>query len=103
MTLALASTMPAIGQTILEEDFETGLTQSAKTPLTRTEGWTTIDSYKGTDKTYNWYNYYADPTSQAGPTLSGANCAACDGPISSGATVDGQGHVKKSCSHPSST
>ena len=83
MTLALASTMPAIGQTILEEDFETGLTQSAKTPLTRTEGWTTIDSYKGTDKTYNWYNYYADPTSQAGPTISGANCAACAGPISS--------------------
>ena len=91
MTLALASTMPAIGQTILEEDFETGLTQPAKTPLTRTEGWTTIDSYKGTNTTYNWYNYYADPTSQAGPTLSGANCAACDGPISSGNTVDGQG------------
>ena len=42
MTLALASTMPAIGQTILEEDFETGLTQSAKTPLTRTEGWTPL-------------------------------------------------------------
>lgn len=91
MTLALASTMQAIGQTILEEDFETGLTQSAKTPLTRTEGWTTIDSYKGDNTTYNWYNYYADPTSQAGPTLSGANCAACDGPISSGAKVDGQG------------
>lgn len=91
MTLALASTMPAIGQTILEEDFETGLTQSAKTPLTRTEGWTTIDSYKGTNMEYNWYNYYADPTSQAGPTLSGANCAACDGPTSSGAKVDGQG------------
>lgn len=91
LTLLMASMMPTKGQTILEEDFETGLTKSTKEPLTRTEGWTTIDSYKGTNTTYNWYNYYADPTSQAGPTLSGGNCAACDGPISSGASVDGQG------------
>ena len=103
MTLALASTMPAIGQTILEEDFETGLTQSAKTPLTRTEGWTTIDSYKGTDKTYNWYNYYADPLHK--PVLP------FQAPTAQPATVLSQvatpltvrDHVKKSCSHPSST
>ena len=91
LTLLTASMMPAKGQTILEEDFETGLTKSAKTPLTRNEGWTTINSYTGENMTYNWYNYYCDPTGQAGPTLSGANCAACDGPISTGNNVDGQG------------
>lgn len=83
MALLMASTMPTQAQTILEEDFETGTTKSAKTPLTRGEGWTTIDSYKGEKMEYNWFNYYSDPEGTTGPTLSGANCAACDGPISS--------------------
>ena len=71
LTLLTASMMPAQGQTILEEDFETGSTKSTRDQLTRNQGWTTIDSYKGDNLEYNWYNYYADPTSQAGPTLSG--------------------------------
>lgn len=91
LTLLMASMMPTKGQTILEEDFETGLTKSTKEPLTRTEGWTTVSSYKGDKMEYNWFNYYCDPNSEGGPTLFGGNCAACDGPISSGASVDGQG------------
>ena len=83
--------MPTQAQTILQEDFETGNTTSAKTPLTTTEGWTVINSYNGDNMKYNWYNYYSDPSNEGGPTLSGGNCAACDGPIASGASVDGQG------------
>ena len=67
-------------QTILEEDFETGATTSQASPLTRGTGWTTVNSYSGSDYRYNWYNYYSDPEGQSGPTLSGAGCAACDGP-----------------------
>ena len=65
--------------TILEEDFETGEKASKASPLTRGEGWTTQNTYKGDDYQYNWYNYYRDPESTGGPTISGANCAACDG------------------------
>ena len=67
MALLMASTMPTQAQTILEEDFETGTTKSAKTPLTRGEGWTTIDSYKGEKWTvaayilYDGEYYYSDP------------------------------------------
>ena len=91
MTLAVASMMPTQAQTILQEDFETGVTKSAKTPLATHDGWTVINSYQGDKMEYSWYNYYSDPTGKSGPTLSGANCAACDGPITSGANVDGQG------------
>ena len=90
LALMLTSTMSVQAQTILEEDFETGTTASAKTPLTRGEGWTTIDSYKGTNMRYNWFNDYKDPTAESGPTISGANCAACDGPINVN-VVDGSG------------
>ena len=90
MTLLVASLMPTQAQTILEEDFETGTTKSAKTPLTHGDGWTTINSYTGENMLYNWFNYYADPESQAGPTLSGANCAACDAPVNVN-PVDGSG------------
>ncbi len=69
-------------QTILEEDFEVGATESKSTPLTRGEGWTTVNSYSGTKMEYNWYNYYSDPESQSGSVISGSGCAACDGPIS---------------------
>ena len=90
LALLLTSAMTAQAQTILEEDFETGATAPAKTPLTRGEGWTTIDSYKGEKMTFNWYNEYRDPTSQSGPIISGANCAACDAPINVN-PVDGSG------------
>ena len=90
MTLLVASLVPTQAQTILEEDFETGTTKSAKTPLTHGDGWTTINSYTGENMLYNWFNYYADPESQAGPTLSGANCAACDAPVNVN-PVDGSG------------
>lgn len=75
-------------QTILEEDFETGATVSQSSPLTRGEGWTTVNSYSGDNIRYNWFNEYRDPSSQSGPTISGAGCAACDGPISG---TDGAG------------
>lgn len=90
LALLLTSAMTAQAQTILEEDFETGATASAKTPLTRGEGWTTVDTYKGSKMEYNWFNYYSDPTKEGGATISGAGCAACDGPISSG-SGDGVG------------
>ena len=90
LALLLTSAMTAQAQTILEEDFETGATASAKTPLTRGEGWTTIDTYKGSEMKYNWFNYYSDPTKDGGATISGAGCAACDGPMSTG-SGDGVG------------
>lgn len=90
LALLLTSAMTAQAQTILEEDFETGATASAKTPLTRGEGWTTVDTYKGSEMKYNWFNYYSDPTKDGGATISGAGCAACDGPISTG-SGDGVG------------
>jgi len=86
LALSLTTTQ---AQTILEEDFETGVTTSQSAPLTRGEGWTVISSYQGGNYLYNWFNYYSDPEGTGGPTLSGANCAACDGPISSNA--DGAG------------
>lgn len=79
---------PMQAQTILEEDFETGATVSQSSPLTRGEGWTTVNSYSGDNIRYNWFNEYRDPSSQSGPTISGAGCAACDGPISG---TDGAG------------
>ena len=87
---ALLSVVALQAQTILEEDFETGATKSQSTPLTRGEGWEVVSSYSGTNYTYNWYNYYSDPESQSGSTISGAGCAACDGPISTN-TTDGSG------------
>ena len=87
---ALLSVVALQAQTILEEDFETGATKSQSTPLTRGEGWKVVSSYSGTNYTYNWYNYYSDPESQSGSTISGAGCAACDGPISTN-TTDGSG------------
>lgn len=88
MTILCALAQPMQAQTILEEDFETGATVSQATPLTRGEGWTTVNSYSGSNYEYNWYNEYRDPTKETGPTISGAGCAACDAPISG---TDGAG------------
>lgn len=86
----LLTTLPVQAQTILEEDFETGATVSQSTPLTRGEGWTTVNSYSGNNYRYNWFNEYRDPNSQSGPTISGAGCAACDAPTG-GDNPDGAG------------
>ena len=80
----------ASAQTILEEDFETGATKSQATPLTRGEGWTVKSTYSGTNMLFNWFNYYSDPESTSGSTISGAGCAACDGPTG-GNNPDGAG------------
>ena len=76
-------------QTILEEDFETGSTESFSIPVAKGEGWTSVNSYSGSDIRYNWHNLYRDPSSQSGPVISGAGCASCDAPVVSGA--DGAG------------
>ena len=91
MGLLVMSALNMQAQTILEEDFETGATASAKTPLTRGEGWTTVDAYQGNDMRYNWYNYYSNADSDAGSTISGYGCAACDGPFSLYNGTDGIG------------
>ena len=75
------STVQTQAQTILEEDFETGATASQASPIAKGEGWTTVNSYSGSNYRYNWFNEYRDPTGQAGPTISGAGCASCDAPI----------------------
>ena len=88
--LALLSLSVAQAQTILSEDFETGNTGNALTPVAAGEGWTTVNSYSGSNAHYTWHNYYSDPEASGGPTIGGACCAACDGPISTSPT-DGSG------------
>ena len=68
-------------QTILDEDFETASTDTYSTQVARGEGWTTVNSYKGSKAQYNWHNYYHNPESEGGSTINGAHVAACDGPI----------------------
>ena len=91
LSFLLMSLTSTHAQTLLEEDFETGNTTSLSTPLACGEGWTTVNSYSGSNMRYNWYNEYRDPNSQAGSIIRGANCAACDGPVNSGTNVDGSG------------
>lgn len=88
--LALLTITAGSAQTILSEDFETGNTGGNPTPVAAGAGWTVVSSYQGEKTTYNWHNYYSDPESTAGSTISGACCAACDGPISVNFT-DGSG------------
>lgn len=92
LTAALAAfTLQTQAQTILEEGFETGNTGSNPRPVASGQGWTTVDSYTGTNQNYVWHNYYSDPESDSGSTISGAGCAACDGPITASGVVDGSG------------
>lgn len=79
LCLAAAGGMSA--QTILEENFETGNTGDKPLPVVAGEGWTVVNSYTGATTKYNWHNYYANPDDKGGATLSGACCAACDGPF----------------------
>ena len=87
-TLMSLSTVQTQAQTILEEDFETGATASQASPIAKGQGWTTVNSYSGSNYRYNWFNEYRDPTGQSGPTISGAGCASCDAPITG---ADGAG------------
>ncbi|MBQ9356711.1 MAG: choice-of-anchor J domain-containing protein [Prevotella sp.] len=88
--LALLALTAGSAQTILTEDFETGNTGSKPTPVAAGEGWTVVNGYTGENANYNWHNYYHDPESQTGPTISGACCAAVDAPINTN-PVDGSG------------
>ncbi|MDE6127294.1 MAG: choice-of-anchor J domain-containing protein, partial [Muribaculaceae bacterium] len=88
--IALALSSGAQAQTILDEGFETGNTGNALQPIAAGAGWTTVNSYSGSNASYNWHNYYSDPNSQAGSTISGACCAAVDAPMMINAT-DGAG------------
>ena len=88
--LALLSLSVAQAQTILYEDFETGNTGKDLTPVAAGEGWTTVNTYSGTNANYTWHNYYSDPEAAGGPTIGGNCCAACDGPINT-SPVDGSG------------
>lgn len=75
----------ASAQTILSEDFETGNKGDTPRPVTVGEGWTTVDSYKGSNAKYNWGNYYSDPKGEyTSSTISGEGCAACDAPFTYG-------------------
>lgn len=86
--VSLLGITTANAQTILEEDFELG---ENPTRIARGDGWTTVNSYNGSNTRYNWYNYYSKSSGQQTsggvtytnqPIISGDNCAACDGPIS---------------------
>lgn len=88
--VALLACLTTSAQVILQEDFETGNTGSKPQPVAAGEGWETVNSYAGTNANYTWHNYYSDPEGQSGPTIGGACCAACDGPISTNPT-DGSG------------
>lgn len=77
-------------QTILSEDFENGKTAHDYDRVAVGDGWTTINSYKGDERKFNWHNYYSDPKGEySSSTISGANCAACDASIFEGR--DGSG------------
>lgn len=77
LALTLAASAPA--QTLLEEDFETGNTGSALTPVAKGEGWTVVNGYSGTQAKYNWHNYYSSASGEnSTPTISGNCCAKVD-------------------------
>lgn len=69
-------------QTILSEDFENGKTEHDYDRVAVGDGWTTVNSYKGDDRKFNWHNYYSNPKGEySSATITGSNCAACDGSI----------------------
>lgn len=77
LALTLAVTAPA--QTLLDEDFETGNTGTALTPVAKGEGWTVVNGYTGNQAKYNWHNYYSSTTGEnSNPTIAGNCCAAVD-------------------------
>ena len=91
MALVSLLGLQASAQTILDEGFETGSTERITKKVAAGEGWTTVNSYSGSNAGYNWHNYYSDPESQTGPTITGACTAACDAPVTSDPKADGVG------------
>jgi len=84
MMAALCLGSQAWGQTLLDEDFETASTESYSQPVA--EGWTTVNSYTGSNLSYVWHNYYAE-----NGTIGGKHVAGCDGPTYAGAPDGGFG------------
>ena len=73
-------------QTLLDEDFETSSTESYSRPVTKGSGWTTIDSYTGTNMSYKWSNTYGEK----GVVDGSKHAAACDGALFESST-EGKG------------
>ncbi len=74
--LGLATVSSGFSQTILEENFETGNTGNALTPVTVGSGWTVVNGYKGTNPKYNWHNYYSKPSDDGSSSWLGGSCSA---------------------------
>lgn len=70
---SMCNMLQASAQTLLDENFETQSTENYSQPVA--EGWTTINSYTGSQKTYVWHNYYSEDG-----TIGGKHVAGCDGP-----------------------
>lgn len=90
-TVAFMSLMGMSAQTLLDEGFETGNTGNALQPVAAGAGWTVVNGYNGSNTSYNWHNYYANPEGESGGTITGACCAAVDGPYFAGTDLDGIG------------
>ena len=84
--LALASALMFFGpisvsaqSTLFMEDFETenvDTKNNPSRPVGAEEGWTTIDSYQGSNLSYKWSNYYSE-----NGTIGGTHVAMCDAPM----------------------
>lgn len=84
--LALASALMFFGpisvsaqSTLFMEDFETenvDTKNNPSRPVGAEEGWTTIDSYQGSNMQYKWSNYYSE-----NGTIGGTHVAMCDAPM----------------------
>ncbi len=84
MSLAIltAAGFTASAQTILSEDFENGKTTHDYDQVAAGDGWTVSNGYKGDQRKYNWFNYFSLPgENNNNSTITGNNCAACDGSI----------------------
>ena len=72
LAAAFVGSSTANAQTILDEGFETGSTETFSQPVA--EGWTTVNSYSGSTTKFNWSNYYSEKG-----TITGKHVAQCDG------------------------
>ena len=72
LAAAFAGAPSLHAQTILDEGFETGSTETFSQPVA--DGWTTVNSYTGTNSKYVWSNYYYEKG-----TITGKHVACCDG------------------------
>ncbi len=84
LAIAMYLSPQAQAQTLLDEDFETASTETYSQPVA--QGWTTVNSYTGSDNTYVWHNYYSERG-----TISGKHVAGCDGPTYAAAPNGGFG------------